>query len=165
MRLRDRSKGKESTTAEDATPIPWGASETFIDRGCELVGELRFAEDVRIEGRIEGEIRAAKSVTVGEAGEIHANIEAETLEVFGVIEGDIHVARRTTLHKSARVVGEIHTSGIVVEEGAHFKGCIVIGADHAAPAPVQGLGGNGARAAADGSGASSAPAGEASPDA
>jgi cytoskeletal protein CcmA (bactofilin family) len=135
MRFGDRAKDRADTAADEETPTPWGASETFIDRGCELVGELRFAEDVRIEGRIEGEIRAAKSVTVGEAGDIQANIEAETLEVFGVIEGNIRVARRTTLHKSARVMGEIHTAGIVVEEGARFKGCIVIGADDPSPAP------------------------------
>jgi len=134
MRFGDRSKGKDSTASQDATPIPWGSSETFIDRGCELVGELRFAEDVRIEGRIEGDIRAAKAVVVGEAGDLQANIEAETLEVFGSVEGDIRVVRRTTLHKSARVTGEIHTAGIVVEEGARFKGCIVIGADQDEPA-------------------------------
>jgi cytoskeletal protein CcmA (bactofilin family) len=139
MRFGERSKDKAATAADDATPTPWGSSETFIDRGCELVGELRFAEDVRIEGRVEGEIRAAKAVVVGEAGEIQANIEAETLEVFGVIEGDIRVARRATLHKSARVTGEIHTAGIVVEEGARFKGCIVIGADLDDPAPALGV--------------------------
>jgi cytoskeletal protein CcmA (bactofilin family) len=141
MRFGERSKDKPGTAADEVTPIPWGASETFIDRGCELVGELRFAEDVRIEGRIEGDIRAAKAVVVGEAGEIQANIEAETLEVFGVIEGDIRVARRATLHKSARVTGEIHTTGIVIEEGARFKGCIVIGADQEDPMPALTTGG------------------------
>jgi cytoskeletal protein CcmA (bactofilin family) len=149
MRFGERSKDKAATSTDDATPIPWGSSETFIDRGCELVGELRFAEDVRIEGRIEGEIRAAKAVVVGEAGEILANIEAETLEVFGVIEGDIRVSHRATLHKSARVSGEIHTTGIVVEEGARFKGCIVIGAEQEDPAPAAGAGSAPAAAAGE----------------
>ena len=51
------------------------------------------------------------------------------------VVGDIRVARRTLLHKSARVEGEIQTAGIVVEEGARFKGCILIGRDEPRPAP------------------------------
>ncbi len=101
--------------------------ETFIDERCVLAGELRFGEDVRIEGRVEGQICAEKSVIIGEAAEIDATVEADTLEIHGTVIGDIRVNRGTTLHKTARVEGEIQTAGIVVEEGAHFKGCIVIG--------------------------------------
>jgi cytoskeletal protein CcmA (bactofilin family) len=132
MKFKDRARGKSDRPSEDREGRRSGAAETFIDQGCELVGELRFSEDVRIDGKVEGRIRAAKAVIVGEAAEIRASIEAETLEIFGVVEGDIQVARGTTLHKCARVTGEIQTAGIVVEEGAKFKGCIVIGADEPA---------------------------------
>lgn len=104
-------------------------NETYIDQGCELVGQLRFRERVRIDGRVEGEIHAANSVVVGESGTILAGIEAESVEVWGTIEGDIQAQAQVTLHKSARVTGEIQTAGIVVEPGARFKGAILIGAD------------------------------------
>jgi cytoskeletal protein CcmA (bactofilin family) len=104
-------------------------AETFLDAGSVLTGELRFAENVRLEGRVEGKIQAGKTVVVGEHAEIDATVEADTLEVYGTIVGDIRVSRRTILHKTARVEGEIQTAGIVVEEGARFKGCIVIGPD------------------------------------
>ena len=78
---------------------------------------------------MEGQVWAAKTVVVGENAEIDATIEADVLEIHGTVIGDIHVRRQTTLHKSARVEGEIQTAGIVVEEGARFKGCIVIGPD------------------------------------
>jgi len=143
MRFKDRARGQSAGSSEEGPPQVRAASETFINQGCELVGELRFTEDVRIDGKIEGRIKAAKSVIVGEAAEIQATIEAETLEIFGAVDGDVRVTRGTTLHKSARVTGEIQTAGIVVEEGAKFKGCIVIGADEPAtkearPASVAG---------------------------
>ena len=107
-----------------------GDSATFIDAGCQLVGELKFSDDVHIEGSIEG----AKTVTVGEAGRIDAGIKAESVVILGHLEGDIRVRRKVTLHKSARAACEIHTRGIVVEEGAKFRGTIVIGDDEPASA-------------------------------
>lgn len=114
------------------------AGETYLDPGSVLTGELRFAGSVRLEGRVEGQIHAGQTVIVGEHAEIDASIEADTLEVYGTVVGDIRVARRTLLHKSARVEGEIQTAGIVVEEGARFKGCILIGRDEPRPAPAGG---------------------------
>jgi len=129
MALGRRAKPQR---AEEGTPLENTASspnETFLDKGCVLAGELRFGENVRIEGRVEGQIQAERGIVVGAPAEIDANIEAETLEVYGTVVGDIRVARRTTLHKTARVEGEIRTTGIVIEEGARFKGRIVIGSD------------------------------------
>jgi cytoskeletal protein CcmA (bactofilin family) len=103
------------------------ASETFLDAGSVLAGELRFAGSVRLEGSVEGQVQAGKRVIVGEGAQVDATIEAETLEVYGTVVGDIRVTRQTVLHKTAHVEGEIQTAGIVVEEGARFKGCIVIG--------------------------------------
>jgi len=100
-----------------------GDSATFIDACCQLVGELKFSDDVRIDGSTEG----AKTVTVGEAGRIDAGIKAESVVILGHLEGDIRVRRKVTLHKSARAACEIHTRGIVVEEGAKLRGTIVIG--------------------------------------
>ncbi len=114
------------------------AGETFLDAGSVLTGELRFAGSVRLEGRVEGQIHAGQTVIVGEHAEIDASIEADNLEVYGTVVGDIRVTRRTLLHKSARVEGEIQTAGIVVEEGARFKGCILIGREETRPAPAGG---------------------------
>lgn len=127
MALGRRTKPEQTEVL--LTEAASGVHETFLDEGCSLSGELRFAENVRIEGRVEGQMWAQKGVVVGERAEIDATIEAETLEVYGTVLGDIRVARRTTLHKTARVEGEIQTAGIVIEEGARFKGRIVIGSE------------------------------------
>ena len=75
---------------------------TFIDAGCQLVGELKFSDDVRIDGSVEGSIEAAKTVTVGEAARIDAGIKAESVVIHGHVEGDIRVQRKV---RSTRAPG------------------------------------------------------------
>ena len=125
--LRSKSTRIPVQDALDGVAPP--ASETYLDAGSVLTGELRFAGSVRLDGRVEGQVHAGQAVIVGEHAEIDASIVADSLEVFGTVVGDIRVTRQTVLHKSARVEGEIQTAGIVVEEGARFKGCILIGGE------------------------------------
>jgi cytoskeletal protein CcmA (bactofilin family) len=127
MAFGKRAKHEGIEQISSGTDKTTSRAETFIDERCVLAGELCFGENVRIDGRVEGQIRAEKAVIVGEGAEIDATIDADVLEVYGRVVGDIRVTRGTTLHKTARVEGEIQTAGIVVEEGARFKGCIVIG--------------------------------------
>lgn len=129
MAFGKRAKNDEIEGGNSKAMIASPRMETFLDSGCELTGELRFGENVRIDGRVGGQIWGEKAVVIGEGAQIDASIEAESLEIYGSVMGDIVVKRQTTLHKTARVEGEIQTAGIVVEEGARFKGCIVIGPD------------------------------------
>ncbi len=132
MAIRDlRSRTRPGLAAAESK------RETYLDAGCELSGTLRFKDDVRIDGRVEGEIHAEKALRIGESATIEAALRAESIEVHGTIHGDIHVQRKTVLHKSARVRGEIHTAGIVVEEGARVRGTIVIGGTDEGEEPLQ----------------------------
>lgn len=133
-----RSKSTRVPIEEALGGAPQTMSETYLDAGSVLTGELRFAGNVRLDGRVEGQIHAGQAVIVGEHAEVDASIEADTLEVYGTVVGDIRVARRTVLHKSARVEGEIQTAGIVVEEGARFRGAILIGRDEPRTASASG---------------------------
>lgn len=134
MSLRDlrarsgRASGKDPG-AEPSDGSAGRGPETVLPAGCELVGRLRFPGSVRIEGRVEGEVEAARRVVVGEGARLEAGLRAEEVEIHGHVCGDVVALRNTTLTKGARVEGEIRTVGIVVEEGARFQGCIVIGSD------------------------------------
>ncbi len=123
------SWGKKSLEAEAVLEEPPFSSPetTYIDHGCEMCGELKFRENVRIDGHVEGEIQAEKTVVVGEEATIRARIRAANVVVHGTVEGDIYASGETTLHKSAVVTGELQTGGIVVERGARLRGCILIG--------------------------------------
>jgi len=105
------------------------APSTSIDASTEFEGRLRCAQTLRIDGRIKGEVECEKSVLVGEGARLHANIAAEEVRISGVVEGDIAARRKITLDRTAVVVGDLTTPGIVIEEGAKLKGRIVIGSD------------------------------------
>lgn len=122
-----RSRGQ---TAGLAIPhIPRTA--TYIEEGCTLSGQLQFQSSVRIDGRLEGEVRARGTVVVGESGVVEASIIADVVVVLGEVDGDITAQTLVALHKGARVRSDISTSGIVVEPGSNFRGSIVIGPEEA----------------------------------
>lgn len=120
-----RHRSRSIAIGGDALP----SATNFVAQGAALSGELRFGDSVRVDGKIEGELRAEGTVIVGAAAEIHASVRAESVIVFGTIEGDIHARRKIVLHKSSRVRGELSSAGITIEEGASFKGSIAIGED------------------------------------
>jgi cytoskeletal protein CcmA (bactofilin family) len=125
-----RKRKESEPVAEAPKPLqPEASAPTYIDAGCELVGQLKFKDSVRIDGHVEGDIAGTKTVTVGQDAIIRARVQADRVVVHGTVEGDIVAKSEITLHKTATVSGELHTAGIVVERGARLKGCIVIGAD------------------------------------
>ena len=111
-------------------PAPRTVSpSTSVDAATELEGRLRCKQTLRIDGCIKGEIECEKTVLVGECAKVFASIEADDVTIAGRVEGDITARRKITLERSAVVVGNLTTPGIVIEEGAKLKGRIVIGSD------------------------------------
>ena len=55
-----------------------------------------------------------------------ANIKAQEIIVFGTIKGNVESESRVSLRTGATIVGDIKTAGIVIEDGAYFKGGIDI---------------------------------------
>ena len=116
-------------------PAPRTVSPTTsVDASSELEGRLRCKETLRIDGRIKGSVECEKTVLVGEGARVLASITADEVQISGLVEGDIAARRKITLARTAVVVGDLTTPGIVIEEGAKLKGRIVIGSDAEAAA-------------------------------
>ena len=128
--LRTRVLKAEAVELAETRPA------SFISECCELSGTLEFREDVRIDGHIEGEILADKDVEIGPSASVHANLRCESAVIRGEVRGDIEAARKITFHKGAQVHGEMKASAIVIEEGAQFRGTIVIGGGAREPAAL-----------------------------
>jgi len=126
----------EAATHEAPRPLPAAAPApravsptTSVDASSELEGRLRCKDTLRIDGRVKGEVECEKSVLVGEEARVFASITADEVQVAGVVEGDVAARRKITLLRTAVVIGDLTTPGIVIEEGAKLKGRIVIGSD------------------------------------
>jgi len=113
-----------------AAPAPRTVSpSTSVDAASELEGRLRCKQTLRIDGCIKGEIECERTVIVGECAKVQASIAADEVQIAGAVEGDIAARRKIVLERTAVVVGDLTTPGIVIEEGAKLKGRIVIGSD------------------------------------
>jgi cytoskeletal protein CcmA (bactofilin family) len=106
-----------------------GGEQTTQDASTEFDGTLRCRETLRIDGRLEGEVHCEKSVIIGEGATVRAAIEADEVAISGEVKGDISARRKITLDRTARVIGDLCTPGIVIEEGAKLEGRIMIGSE------------------------------------
>ncbi len=90
-------------------------------------GELSADEDLVIEGTIEGTIaHHKKNLTVGPKGRVSADIHASSVLVEGHLDGDIHSDGLVSLAKGATVNGNIYCARLVLQDGAHFNGKVVM---------------------------------------
>jgi cytoskeletal protein CcmA (bactofilin family) len=84
--------------------------------------KLFFEGPVRIDGHVEGEISSNDVVVIGESGVVTAQLSAASVVIAGKITGDIVASKRVELRPTARVLGNLTTPVLVVEEGAVFDG-------------------------------------------
>jgi len=95
---------------------------TTIGKGITIKGELFGAEDVKIEGRIEGKIKLERNLVVGQAGVVEADVEADNINIGGKVTGNIAAQNKVEIVASGTMIGDIKAPKVIVAEGAHFKG-------------------------------------------
>jgi cytoskeletal protein CcmA (bactofilin family) len=107
----------------------------FVDSGCTIRGELEFAESFRLDGRVEGQVRSAAELVVGERGVVDGEIDVARCLVGGEVHGVIRASERVVLHGTAKVWADIHTPALVMEDGAVLEGRVVMGGGGAKTTP------------------------------
>ena len=95
-----------------------------IGQGVLIRGDLSGAEDLVIEGRIEGTINLKNHLLVGQTGTVQADIQSESVTVYGEVQGDVSAASKIELNETARVVGDLEAPSIYLADGAKFRGRI-----------------------------------------
>jgi cytoskeletal protein CcmA (bactofilin family) len=99
----------------------------FIDKGSFIRGDLSFEETFRIDGRFEGKIRSGGELILGDDADVNAEMEIGRLSVNGKLKGSVQATERVELLAGARVLGDISTPVLRIEEGAHFEGSCQMG--------------------------------------
>ena len=91
-----------------------------------IIGEVSSDEELVLEGDLEGKLTLHNRLTIGPKSKVKANIKAKEVVVFGTIHGNVEAENRIALRTGATIVGDIKTAGIIIEDGAYFKGGIDI---------------------------------------
>lgn len=111
------------TPASTKSPTPDGLS--VIGKTLFVKGEVEAAEDMLVEGRVEGAIRhTANQLTIGVSGVVNADIDAKNLVIEGTVEGNIVGAESVVIRDSADVRGNVYTARISIADGAQFSGTV-----------------------------------------
>jgi len=108
-----------------------------IGKAVKVVGQIFSKEDLFVDGDVEGTIELVEhKLTVGPNGKVNSAVKAREVVVLGSIQGNVDAAERLEIKKDARLVGDIRTARIVIEDGAYFKGSIdIVRVEQKAAAP------------------------------
>lgn len=92
-----------------------------------VVGDIDTDGTLRVEGRVEGTIRAGKAVVVGKEGEVEGRIFTQDAVLAGRVTGTVQAASRLELQATARVDAEVRARRMQLEEGAELNGSLSMG--------------------------------------
>ena len=115
-----RALGERDAMARD---IKDGVLNGFVGFGTVMAGEAVFKGMLRVDGNLTGQISSDDgTLLVGTNGQVDANVNVSIATVHGTVNGDIVATKRIELGRSAKVVGNIQTPALVVEQGAVLEG-------------------------------------------
>lgn len=166
----------DSLTSEvDVTPTPTefrrndAGNESVIDPHARFNGKYVSDRDLRIEGEAQGEIECQGTLIISPQARVRSAITAHNVIINGDYEGDVDCGGRFEIGSTGRVKGKVKTQVLVVKEGAHWEGSVIMTHEGPRQAPAQQPGSASQQsprqssqpAAASSSGGSAAPAGTA----
>jgi cytoskeletal protein CcmA (bactofilin family) len=125
------SQAKENVPVS-TNPIPSHSTTdsrgpAIIGKSVMIKGQIFSREDLTIDGEIDGSVELHEHrLTVGPNGKLQAGVKAREVVVLGTIHGNVEASDKIDIRKDAKLVGDIKTARIVIEDGAYFKGSIDI---------------------------------------
>ena len=115
----------------DSAATPSESVISIIGPGMTIVGDCETDGTVRVEGSVEGSIRAGKAVVIGKQGVVSGDITTQDAVISGRVEGTLVAASRLELQSTCHIEGEVHTRRMQLEEGAVLNGSVHMGAESA----------------------------------
>jgi len=126
-----------SELAKEGIPMstmPGRTYEPEVSRGSATIGksvvvkgQILSREDLVVDGEVEGTIELQENrLTIGPNGKVTASVKAREIVVLGTVHGNVEASEKIDIRKDAKLVGDIRTMRIVIEDGAYFKGSIDI---------------------------------------
>jgi cytoskeletal protein CcmA (bactofilin family) len=123
-----------SRTFEPEPAIRSGSAA--LGKNVTVKGQIFAREDLTIDGEVEGTVECHEHrLTIGPNARVQAGLKAREIIIHGSIQGNVDATDKIDIKKEAKLVGDIKTSRIVIEDGAYFKGSIDISKPSPAKAP------------------------------
>jgi len=143
---RELSTMSSPTRSFDPEPATRAAGTASLGKNVTVKGQIFSREDLTVDGEVEGTIECHEHrLTIGPNARVQAGLKAREVVIYGSIQGNVEAVDKIDIKKEAKLVGDIKTTRIMIEDGAYFKGSIDITKNAppprpAAPAPAPAVG-------------------------
>jgi len=112
---------------DETVATPRDSVISIIGPGMRVVGDCETDGTLRIEGRVEGTVRAGKAVVVGKDGSVHGDLMTQDAIIGGRCNGTIVAESRLELQATCIVEGEIRARRLKLDEGGQINGSVHVG--------------------------------------
>jgi cytoskeletal protein CcmA (bactofilin family) len=103
-----------------------GAGYSVLDAQLTVRGDIDTEGTLRVDGRLDGSIRRADIVVIGEGATVVGDISAREVIVGGSVQGNVTATTRIELQPSAVVTGDIDAGAIMIQEGCVVQGRLTV---------------------------------------
>ncbi len=94
----------------------------LVGTGTTIKGEIISKGDIRVDGKIIGQVRSEGKIVIGNSGMVEGDIYCVNADFSGKVNGKAEVAELLSLKESSVFVGDIITNKLSIEPGAKFSG-------------------------------------------
>ena len=100
--------------------------KSLIAHGSHIAGNFTFTDGLRIDGALDGDIRANEEqpsiLVISESATVSGAIYADHIIINGSVTGDVHAKLMLELQPKARIVGNVQYSALEMHQGALIAG-------------------------------------------
>ena len=98
---------------------------SLVGEGMVVRGDLRFADGLRVDGEVYGDVLAAEGrsmLVISEKARVHGKVRASHVIISGEVKGPVHAEELLELQPKARVVGDVRYELLEMHQGALIDG-------------------------------------------
>lgn len=100
--------------------------KSLVAQGSHITGNFTFTDGLRIDGALDGEIRASEDqpsiLVISETASVTGAIYADHIIISGSVKGPVHANLMLELQPKARIEGDVHYRALEMHQGAVIAG-------------------------------------------
>jgi cytoskeletal protein CcmA (bactofilin family) len=120
---RGRGESNRKSTAPNGSPA--GGINT-IDEHTTITGDLEASGDIRIDGKVNGNLKCLARMIIGHQGVVTGDVVCESALIEGSYTGAIVVKDLLTIKETGRMKGSILARKMAVAAGSAIDGTVSV---------------------------------------
>jgi cytoskeletal protein CcmA (bactofilin family) len=101
-----------------------GHAVSIVAADMVVSGNLQSQGVIRVEGRVAGNVTAGDQILLTQGGVIEGDLETKEAVLAGEVHGTVTAFERTEIQTTARLLGDIVTPRLLIQEGGQINGAI-----------------------------------------